>query len=130
ITSAPPIVGQITAFKDGNVVTVAALGPLATPSAKNSGDYAIATDDPATQLRSLIRENTRIDDVSVNRAPPANADQDHVHITVGGGQVVRNGALAPPADSLFLSPVFSTTALNDADMPRSGTQFFRASNAL
>lgn len=97
--------------------------------------------DHPTQLRSILRDVTDISDVGMNAAsPPASAERDRVQLTIGT-MPKKPKPNDPKLDDLkekdswwiqelFLSPVFSTGALDDSTLPRSGVQFFRAESKL
>jgi hypothetical protein len=84
-----------------------------------------------TQLRSILRDITDISDLKVNQGMlPAGTEADRVQLTIG--PMPKAAAENEPTliQELFLSPVFSTDALNDGELPQSRVQFFRAQNKL
>lgn len=156
-TAAAPIVGPVKTFDEVIVpddkttlrmfsLTVDERGAFNTPSDQNQGGGFVVTArktgsgmigslgdlDHPTQLRSILRDTIDISDVSVNTPAPGNAERDRVHLTIGTMPEKGKAQSKEPSwiQELFLSPVFSTEALNESALPRSGVQFFRAESKL
>lgn len=84
---------------------------------RNAGSKAL----PFTQLRSAFRDETRIEDIAVI----GGADADHVHLVIGPTPVAGKSTFV---DSLYLSPVFSSSALADAGLSTTNVNFFEATS--
>lgn len=153
-TSAAPLVGTITGVVqsadddtslDKYVVQLDQVGAYNTPQseAHSPGGLLVTSRrkkplspearkrleaEPAvqpTQLRCIFRDYTDIKEIALNG--PANPNRDRMLVTLGP-QV--KGQAATLVESLFLSPIFTTTALDDPELPQTSLQVFRATSPL
>ena len=151
-TSAAPLVGTITAVAkaaddktnlDKYLLKIARDGAYNTPSPPDStasflvtarrttplstGNQDLNQNAPAqsTQLRSIIRETSNVADLNVNLT--ASDKNDRVQLTIGPTVAETDPTLV---ESMFLSPLFSTAALNDPTLPQTGLQIIRMENKL
>lgn len=109
--------------------------PRSTPRTNADLATLAVQNEPAaqpTQLRGVFRDVVTIRDLRANPAggvarSPGVDGHDRVHLTKGPQVDDKQPTLV---ESLFISPLFSTDALNDPDLPQTGLQVFRARNDL